>query len=351
MTLQEILNADLSSVRRWAGQGLEWWGRELADMVPPSLRRSLARGAPWQARAETLEGPVHLWRGGRLAQTLGADGPGGGGRLVDMALPRTAVLVHDLMLPPLSGSDLRRLIELNIDRYTPFRMEQVCFDVAAAGAADDGRQRVRLGVLERSRARAALDLAAGLGLTVKRLGVIAGELDDGVAFDFLPGLRLGDAPRKAVSRKTWLWTACAGLAAANAALAVIGDMRDLGRLEQTVEAQRPLVARAAQLRRRVEAERGRRLDLLTRRSVQEPLRILDAVTRALPSGAWVQRLEWNGRSVRVAGLKPPAFDVAAALQGPALGNVRSLASDMPTKTAAGQAPFDVLADSTAQVRP
>ena len=86
--------------------------------------------------------------------------------------------------------------------------------------------------------------------------------------------------------------------------------------------------------------------LLTRRSAHEPLRILDAATRALPRGQWVQRFEWNGRAVRLVGFKQPGFDVLTALRGPALTTPRSLLSDIPTKTAAGEEPFDIMADAT-----
>ena len=85
--------------------------------------------------------------------------------------------------------------------------------------------------------------------------------------------------------------------------------------------------------------------LLTRRSAHEPLRILDAATRALPKGQWVQRSEWNGRAGRLVGFNQPGFDVLAALRGPALTTPRSLLADMPTKTAAGDEPFDVMADA------
>lgn len=348
MTPQELLNADLGAVWRQVLQGLDWWGRELAEMVPPTLRRQLAAGAPWLAQAQSLSGPVELWRGGVLVETLDAGGPAGG-RIVDLALPAGAALVQELDLPRLSNADLRRLLELNMDRYTPFRADQVYFDAVVVGGSGEGtRQRVRLGVLEKSRGRAALELAEGLGLTIKRLGLATEGDKPGLQFDFMPAVRQSAGPQAGL--RTWLWAGCAALAAANVAAAVLLDMNDVSLLEQRVAAQRPLAERAGRLRRTVDAEHARRLDLLTRRSAQEPLRILDAVTRGLPTGAWVQRLEWNGRSLRLVGFRPPAVDLAAALRSPALGEVRSLASDMPTKTAAGQAPFDVLVDPPGKAR-
>jgi general secretion pathway protein L len=325
---------------------------ELAEMTPPALRRSLGGRAPWIAEAQSLSGPVRLIRRGEITETLNREnGPAETGRLVELRAPAAAVLVQELDLPPLSAADRRRLLELNMDRYTPFTAAQVYFDAVVVGTADsEGRQRIRLGVLEKSRARAVLDLAEALGLTVKRLGVAAAADGEAPPFDFMPAVRQDRGEAARLGLRGWLWAGCAALALANVLVAVISDMRDVDRLQEMVDAQRPMVERVARVRTAVEGERRRRLDLLTRRSAQEPLRILDAVSRALPPQAWVERLEWNGRNLRLVGFKPPELDLAGALHGPVLANVRSLASDMPTKTASGQASFDVLADTAGKPR-
>lgn len=350
MTLQELLNADLDAVGRWIRQGLSWWMGELAQMVPPALRRTPSRRAPWLAEMQTQAGPIRLWRDGAPVEVL--HGPRGEGRSADLLLPADAVLVRDLELPRISAPDLRRLIDLNIDRFTPFRADQVYFDTVILGPAEAGsKQRVRLGILARDRGGAMLELARVLGLKVERIGVGSGEDGRTLQFDFMRAIRAETGGGQAIDGRVWLWSLCAGLVAANLIVAVLRDVNDVAQLGQLVEAQRPLAAQAMRLRRTVETERARRMALLTRRGVHEPLRILDAVTRALPSDAWVQRLEWNGRAVRLVGFKRPAFDLLAALHGPALVNARSLVSDMPTRTANNQAPFDVMADSAARVAP
>jgi len=270
---------------------------------------------------------------------------------VELRAPAAAVLVHELELPPLSAADRRRLLELNMDRYTPFTAAQVYFDAVVVGAAEaEGRQRVKLGVIEKRRARALLDLAGSLGLTVKRLGVTAGADGQLPPFDFMPAVRQERGGRGRLSLRAWLWAGCVALALANVLAAALGDMNDLARLQELVDGQRPMVERAARVRSTVEGERRRRVDLLTRRSAQEPLRILDAVSRALPPQAWIERLEWNGRNLRLVGFKPQELDLPSALNGPVLANVRSLASDMPAKTGSGQSPFDVLADPAGKPR-
>ncbi len=348
MTSQNLLNADIGVVGRLILEGWRWWIAELEGMVPAALRRPRAKGAPWLAEVQSLDGPVRLWRAGAPAGPLAA--ADGHERRADLALPAHAVLVQELELPRMSQGDLRRLVELNIDRFTPFRADQVHFDVKVVGVAADGaRQRVRLAMIARDRAQAALALAERLGLKVQRLGLACAD-GGPLEFDFTRAMKGRGGLGASGGRGVWLWGACAALTLASLGIAVLEDMNDVRGLERLVEAQRPATTLAARLRRTVQGEQQRRLALLTRRSVQEPLRILDAATRSLPQTVWVQRLEWNGRAVRLVGFRPPAVDVAAALQGPALRNVRSLASDMATPVAGGKVPFDLMADSAAQVR-
>jgi general secretion pathway protein L len=344
MTLQDLLNADVNSIGPAIRRGLAWWGRELNELLPPSLRERRRRTAKWLAQMSG-DGVIRLWRDGVPAGETEAVQVAV--RPADLIAPDGAVLVHELDLPRLSGADLHRLMALNMDRYTPFTADLVYFDtVVIDRPADSAKQRVRLGVLSRDRGRALLDRASAAGLKVLRLGVGVGPEARTLEFDFMRAIRLEEGGDPTSRRRTYLWFTCAALVAINVAIAVGRDMNDVGQLQRLVDAQQPTVILAMRLRKTVESERGRRLALLTQRSVHEPLRILDAATRALPAGAWVQRLEWNGRAVRLVGFKPASFDVLTAVQGPALSNPRSLLSDMPPKTPSGQEPFDIMADAT-----
>lgn len=342
MTLQQLLNTDLGAIGRWIRLGLAWWGHELAELLPASLRRPRAGKARRLAQMAG-DGSIRLWRAGVpepvMATARASAAP------VDLILPPGSVLVRDLELPRLSAADLRRLVDLNLDRYTPFTAEQVYVDTLPLERPADGlRQRIRLAVVLRDRAQALLTQADASGLKVERMGVGAGVDGRELQLDFMRAIRdQGGAPMS--RRRAYLWVACGGLAAANLLTVVLRDVNDVRQLQRLVDAQQPTVALAQKLRSGVEAERAARLALLTRRSAHEPLRILDAATRALPPGQWVQRFEWNGRAVRLVGFKRPDFDLLAALHGPALTNPRSLLADMPVKTPTGQEPFDVMADA------
>ena len=98
------------------------------------------------------------------------------------------------------------------------------------------------------------------------------------------------------------------------------------------------------MRNAVLAEDRRRADILARREGGEPLRMLDAVTGAVPTGAWVDRLAFDGRSVRLSGYRQDQVDVAAALRtSRQLTNIRNSGTDLLSRQTAGQ-PFDLTAD-------
>jgi general secretion pathway protein L len=342
MTLQNILNADLATIGRWLHAGFVWWIDELSGLVPERYRRNVRRRAPWTARVDR-DGVIQLWREGRPTQAT-PPSPAAGWR-ADVVLPTEAVLVRDLDLPRLSNADLRRMLQVNMDRFTPFSAERVYFDAPTLlRPGDEARARVRLAVIPRERALDVLTRARALGLEVERLGTE--DEDSDPAFDFMAAIRADQGGSSGRRRLALWWSACAGLVALNVLAIILLDMRDVRRLTAAVETEQPRVAAATRIRETVAAEQGVRLALLTRRSQNEPLRIVDALTKALPEGQWTHRLEWNGRTVRIVGFKTQGFDVPGALRHtPALTNPRSLLSDMPVKTTAGVEPFDVIADS------
>jgi Tfp pilus assembly protein PilN len=72
--------------------------------------------------------------------------------------------------------------------------------------------------------------------------------------------------------------------------------------------------------------------------------VLDAVTKAVPQDAWVNRFEWNGRTVHIRGQRKTSNDILARLEAsPVLRNARSLAAEVRNDPNANQQ-FDMQAD-------
>ncbi len=344
MTTRNILDADLGTVGRWIGGGFSWWIDELSTLVPERYRRGVGGRARWSLRPDG-DGGHQLHRDGRRTQAWPSSASAGW--RADLVLPAQSVLIRELDLPRLSRADLRRMLTANMDRFTPFSAEAVYFDAPVSmRPGREDRSRVRLAVIPREKALAALESARSLGFDIERLGIEDGGGD--VAFDFMPAIRADRGGGSGARRLAVWWSACAALLILNVLAAVLMDARDVGRLEAAVEAEAPRAAAAARIRDAATSERSIRLALLTRRSQNEPLRIIDALSKALPAGQWAHRLEWNGRTVRVVGFRTPGGEAADALRGTsALINPRSLLTDMPTRSTAGVEPFDVIADAPA----
>jgi len=344
VTLSELLNTDLETAGRWLGGALKWWIDELAGMAPAAVR-GWFETRPSLTAEPLADGGYRLTRQGRTV--MQASGSPRRPRPVTLRLAPEAALIHETPVPAMGERDLRRMLELDIDRLTPFRPDQVFVDVVLDGA---GPRRAVVAAIPREVAVQALEQARAAGLDPRVLGVAAAA-PAALALDFLPAVRdAGAAPRSNPNRRL-IWIAVAALAVLNLGAAIGRDMLEVRALRERVEVQRPQVDRVMSVRRKVLAEDRRRARIARRRADGEPLRMLDAVTGAVPAGAWVDRLAFDGRAVRVSGYRQDAVDVAAALRSaPLLTHVRGSGADLPTRQAAGQ-PFDLTADLRTPVGP
>jgi general secretion pathway protein L len=291
---------------------------------------------------------ARVWRRGRFAELR--EGAQARVQGADLGLHPDMVLEREAVLPALSLPDLRRLVTNDLDRLTPFRADEVYLDIAPIGPEPaPGRRTVRLAVIPRADAEAALEAARRCGVAPRRIGV-TGSPDHALRYDFAPALRAAGRGGRADRAPLYWWGAALALIAVNLAVLVARDMNDVGALRRTVEAQRPVVELALKLRQRVDGETAARAALVQRRGQNEPLRILDGAARALPPPQWVQRLEWNGRLVRLSGFRDPGFDVLAAARASAvMARPRTLNGGEATPGAARPA-FDLVAEPAQSAR-
>lgn len=349
MTLQELLNADVSSIGDWARQGFAWWIDELSALLPPALRARLS-SRPRRLIEPQAGGGWRHWQNGRPLSPVQA------GRVPDAAvglmLPTEAVLVRRLELPRLPLSDIRRMVALDIDRLSPLAADLIYFDLEIADRdAGEGKQAVLLGIAPREVVERSLDEARASGF---QPGVIGAALADGspnYRFNFLPALKAarGEADGSRVLR--YWWAAIGVLLVLNLAGLVLRDMREVDRLRQAVADQQTAVNAALKLRRKVQNEENQRSALLAHQMQNDPLRVLNAVTRAVPASAWVERLEWNGQTLRLVGYKTGEVDMVGVLRAsPAFANPRPAAPDTQVKPGVTP-PFDITLDVPRSTRP
>lgn len=341
MTASDILNMDVETIWPLVRRGVGWWLSELAEMTPKGLRPAGARAPSLCAEAAGEQRYLFSRDGRPAAPPAKSPAPA-----VTLLLPGSEVLVRGLDLPVASERDARRLLALDIDRLTPFSADQV-FTAVRVGPLEDGRRRAVLAVTRRNSALERLQSARDAGLDPRAVGVApgpSGENPEDVRLDFMPSIRAALGSQDRSTRLRWLWIAVGGLVLANMAVAIGTDITDLAHRRAALERAQPAFNRALRIRKQVQAEQDSRIADVQARDRDEPLRVLAALTEAIPDGAWVQRLAWNGQAVRVSGYENDGVDIGAALgRSPMFRHVRNSLTDTPAKATAGRS-FDVTAD-------
>jgi len=341
VNFKDLLNTDHEAIFQWLLHGFRWWVDELMGMVPPRWRDRLLRRS--FAVAELSDGGV-VYRKTETGERL-SEKPRGP---VKVALPQDQVLIREIELPILPTSDLKRMVALDIDRLTPFRSEQVLFDTEVTARDDaNGRQRLLLGVVPRSIAIRVLERARSFGFEPAAVGV-ASASGEGASLNFLTAMRDMEGGTGARQRSTYWWAAAGVLMAFNLFMLNYRDSSTTAQLREAVESQQAPVTVAMRLRDKVQKEAARRASLLKQMKQDAPLPVLEAVTQAMPDGTWVERFEWNGKTVRIRGFRKDAPNLLASLESsPVLRNARSLTSD-PRAAMAGSGNFELAADREAE---
>lgn len=299
--------------RAWRGSALPgffaWWWRELRACLPARVNACLERRAAWHLLEP--RGDVMVLRAAGAAHELARIDLQQAAELqqsrlrealahVDahdlrlaLCLPSGQVLRKRMLLPQAARADLRRVVGFEMDRQTPFRMSDVCFDVRQRGTAADDRLDVELVLVPRVRLEPWLTRLDAMGANID--AVDAADGDDRLGVNLLDA---GVRPRHPDPRKR-LNLALAALAVVLLAL-VMGQWLHnrhvaLERMQGQVDALRDQAHEVAALRRKL-VDRLGAAGFLVRQRARSPavIEVLDDVTRRLPDDTWLMRLGIDG---------------------------------------------------------
>jgi general secretion pathway protein L len=318
------------------GEFFSWWSGQLGDLVPEAWRRDTR-----QTHAALILTPVfsdnsapavmaRLDRRGR-ARNLGRvalDAPGIAslkraisslGRNYDtlVEVPSDMLLEKRLTLPLAAERDLDRVLAYEMDRETPFSVDEVYWD---SSVETRDRQQKRM---------------------IARLSMVAkAELADVVGALFSAGL----APRALVGTNRegqtrsiplrhegagsggWLAysvpaaaIACAILAVAAGGLPFLRQALALGAVETRIDAAKPAVEAVDRLRGHIEGDRQQAAALAAQRAFfGDPLAMLAAVTAALPDDTRLTELSFASRKLVLTGQSQGAAHLIGDITGNAL---------------------------------
>ncbi len=234
-----------------------------------------------------------------------------------MAAP---LLIRQAVLPAAARTDLPRVLRYEMDRLTPFAADDVFFSHRLLEHdRARGQLRVELALAARSRVTPALDRLAASGIAP---AVLEAPGPDG-AVRRISVLR-ADPGRAARERglTRLAAAACAALAIAVAAFPLVRQSLALAAAEDRIAALRTQVRQVEALRAQIAAgSAGAGQIAQARRQALVPLRLIGALTEAIPDDTWLTTLSLRQRTLLLEGRSSAASRLLAALSAePALRN-------------------------------
>lgn len=316
-----------------AARFLQWWGDELKGLVPQRLLADSDVGAvlaqvdggfqivtasPPRIRKE--EAPPVLSRVQALAALADIAASRRGGT-VGIRLPVSQCFERRVELPKVARDDLRRMLNFDLERATPFRLRDVytaCLPIGETGAK--GKQRVRQLVVKREAVDPLIADVKAAGLAPAFVDCWQATPASGLPVNFLEA---DEPPRSGLARHvtaprvlTLLVLLLAGLASAlsvsrhEAALAEIGA--ETAKVRTRAAAVRDAMDRSGAAV--AELARLQRMRLAKVPAVE----VLEELSRVLPDTVWLIDLRIEGDVVDIAGLAKSGAALPSLFMGSAL---------------------------------
>jgi general secretion pathway protein L len=314
---------------------LAWWGAQLADLLPPELRRSaLGTGdalivdpvGPLGRPIEAVD--IAIRRNGKenllgrfaLGAIGTADLPRAGGKTALLRLPETDVLGKTVTLPLAAERELAQALVFEMDRETPFTAEELYWSHRVAEAdRQNGRLYVRLTMVPKNTLDPLLSDLAAVGLRPNAVEIADGP-DKGASLPMRDG-----AERARLTSHRLLWpaaAACAALALAAIVAPFIRQELTLASLDREIASAKVAAAEADSLRREIERLSGSAGFIESERDkTGRPLVVLAAATRTLPDDTYLTEMELRQRKLTLSGRSAGAARLIGALAaGPEFRN-------------------------------
>lgn len=286
---------------------LHWWGGELVALLPVRMRAWLQRGPDvlrltmdadvlLVKRARTgdvlatipAELPVEAQRAAFTSACAGIDPDD---RRLVLVAAGTSVLQRRLLMPLAAAADPRKVVGYELDRQTPFKPDQLYYDVRVSlTPAPAGQVALDLYAAPRAELDPMLERLAAIGVhpdcvdVQSSNGALAGV-------DLLPP---GRRPRRLDKRRRLNWILAAGcvLLVVLVLAQWLGNRRAaLAKMQDEVDAMRAQATQSEQLRAQLTAAVAASQFLVKRKAENPPpLAVLDELTRRMPATSWLDAM-------------------------------------------------------------
>lgn len=264
-----------------------------------------------------------------------------------LLLPGRAGLRRRLSLPAAAADRLREVLGFEIDRQTPFTLDEVYYDARLLGRRGDGQIDAELIVVPRARLEHALD-ALGAPLRATLAGVDMADADGlPLGINLLPGAQ---RRHRRDPRAAWnIVLAVVALAALGAGLWQI-----LANREAAADAFEVQAKSRSQQAQKVSAEKKQLVDLVeglrflqqTRSGRPSTVEVLDELTRRLPDSTYIEKVSIEGERLMIIGLSSEAPRLVERLQTSKLWHSMNLTGALLPDPAKGKDRFTLAAELT-----
>ncbi|QNJ99757.1 PilN domain-containing protein [Dyella telluris] len=335
--MQQPLQLQLDRARRaWRGSPMPrffaWWGGELTGLLPLRWRERFGGGLAWHLLQ--LDGEEWTLRRTGDAVVLARwnshldaasqqvafkdalRGVDAEDLRIALCLDSANVLRPRLNLPLAARDNLSQIGAFEMDRQTPFRVEQVRYDVREVRAsAPAGRFAAELVVVPRQTLDPLLSKLAASGLQVDAVDVLSGT--ERLGANLLPA---DLAPRRKHPRQR-LNLALGAAAIALLLLSLLQFLHNresaLEQMRTDVEGMRADAQQVSSLRQQLQDNAGAAGFLAERKAhTISALSVLQDLSQRLPTTAWLERLSIdNSGQVGFQGQSPQAARLVDAFKG------------------------------------
>lgn len=321
---------------------LRWWIAELKGLMPAALHSPLRRsqrrlvlsveGAHFRAVAERGSQIETLAPDGKeqdlaaALQSLAEAARAQPGIPLGIRLTREDCFSRLVQLPAAAERDFGSILDLDLERSTPFRREDVltAHYVDPAAAAEPGKRAVRHVVVKRARLEPLARQVAELGIAPSFIDCWSKTRERALPLDFL-----SERSRPATGAAPWLApalaTAATVLAMSALAIFIVRQQSTLAELDAQIAQTRQVAETVRQALESAQSAAAR-IETLERLSHDRisALRVLDELSAILPDNAWVYDLRLDAGAIEMTGFARsaaaliPLFEHSPTFTGAAL---------------------------------
>jgi general secretion pathway protein L len=315
--MTDRVQATVQACRRF----FSWWGQELADLVPPALRRWAAREGRRTVFAVENGRLIHCEEvRGRLVRRQetdleSADVPRRSGGPVGLRLARTACLIRRIELPAAARADFDKILQLDLERSTPFRQQDIyCDHLVEDGPGREGKVLVRQVVVKREVIDPLLPPLAARGIKIDFADCWDESGKRGLPINLLRSAA-GELGARRSFRPVLLLAFCVLLLSCSAVMIGLNKYETaLARLETETAAAKGKALAVKRALTSVEASLSEIAELRRLKTARPPvIRVLDELTRLLPDTAWVSNLKIEGDAIEVTIVAPTTGELLTLL--------------------------------------